>query len=373
MDSDVCRIHHEEVFTNCCRAFGYDPMTEKFPSYHEFPPPRNDLGEFSDILDELTKIRQDIVRDSVFVPLGDSSTLDTEGGATTPESFRKFYRFDNDHSGRTDQGIMNTNSKNAFFVQKESSQGKTVLNSGFDFQDTDLTKPADQHHRSGLSHPTGLEESYPCSNPLSGSDNQNITKSGQNYQRYDDQPVVIPMRKAEPQGHPRHSKFVTGEHRQTCHYHQQPEPRKDNVGDLSTLPWGVFSQYENETFVKLSSHASNLSLLIGWGAIACGVVIFARSFFVSSMIWLNYGLPILAFGAVCLFLGILLNIMSEKMRHINDLKQSLTTHRILNPSHGKAETYTRQHEKVGLQNVHGRLLKLQAEINELIDECEHPE
>ncbi len=168
----------------------------------------------------------------------------------------------------------------------------------------------------------------------------------------------------------------------------------------------------------MAGNASNLSLFIGWGAIACGVMIFVRSFFVSSMIWLSYGLPILSLGAVCLFMGILLSILSEKMQQINELKQTLTKHRILNPSrqkfdppheahlrghggtHGSVEKtleknqqmppepppsinshdhgasapmHTHQNENAELEDVYDRLLKLRSDVNELIDECEHPE
>ena len=350
-------------------------MNEKFPPNNELLASRNDRSEYSNILNELAKIRQDIERDSMSAPLYHSGNVDSESFSRTPDSSRLFYRFDHDHSEREGHGSLNTDSQTTFYHQWQpfpTIPGKTVRDDDFDMHDVDLTEPSITQKDNDFPFRQKREhtDQYPKQNYRHEKYNNSEIKK--NYRHDDDSPVVIPIRQAEIQTIAQNSNFVTHKPRSDYREDRHDKYHKRHVVDLSALPWGMFSQYENETFLKLSRNASNLSLLIGWVAIACGVVIFVRSFFVSSMIWLNFGLPVLSLGAACLFLGIILSILSEKMQHINDLKQSLTTHRILTPAKRKSEDQAHQHETDESEDMYDRLMKLRSEINELIEECENP-
>ncbi|MCL2623995.1 MAG: hypothetical protein FWD31_10055 [Planctomycetaceae bacterium] len=357
-------------------------MTEKLPPYNEFRAPRNDLGEYSEILDELARIRQNIERDSTPIPIAHSGDLETESFSNAPDTFRQFYRIDSDHSEREGHGSLNIDSK-AMFNSNMPSISVRDRNSDMqsnELRNGNLTKPLIPQQSNDLLFRPQREHTETCPNhhsrPQKPINTEIKHKNNKNNLYDDDTPVVIPFRSTGTQTSAQNSNFDTDipHHTNNPCDHQQSDPPKGHVTDFAALPWGVFSQYENATFLKLSRNASNWSLFIGWGAIACGVVILVRSFFVSSLIWLNYGMPVLSLGAACLFLGIVLSILSDKMQHINDLKQSLTAHKILTPSNKKPDHHARQHENVEdeLEDTYGRLVKLRAEINELIDECENP-
>ena len=359
-----------------CAAFGYNPMTEKFPPYHESHTSRKIPSDCSEILDELTKIRQDMERDSTLMPLGHISGSDTESSTQYfSDSSQKFYRFDFDHVDREKREFLNSELQNSPFSAKPLISGKTALGRDFDMSES----PIPQHRQEfSFQQETKPPNSFPGQVPdQKKNKNKKIKK---NNRLYDDPPLVIPIRKTEKRSSTGNTEFLTGKPGKVNRGGQQDTSTTNNRNqgnglDLSALPWSVFSQYENETFVRLASHGSNWSLCIGWVAIACGVVIFVRSFFVSSMIWLHYGLPVLSLGAACLFLGILLSILSEKMQHLNDLKQSLTAQRILCSSHKKShlphDTQIHKHvEHDETTDIYDRLLQLRSEINELIDECE---
>ncbi|MCL2119310.1 MAG: hypothetical protein FWH27_12875 [Planctomycetaceae bacterium] len=252
---------------------------------------------------------------------------------------------------------------------------KIIPDHDCDLPDIDVTEALTPRHGSDVSYQPKWEQSDYYPNQPSRHKTSKSTEI-KNHRRHDDvPPVVIPISQVGTQTTSRKGVFSPGKSRKPTHVNQlnqQNDYPDGSAVDLSMLPWGLFSQYENETFVNLASNASNLSLFIGWGAIASGIVIFVRSFFVSSMIWLNYGLPVLALGAACLFLGIILSILSEKMQHINDLKQSLTAHRILNPTKREPETSVRQQKYIEVEDVYDRLLKLRSDIDELIDEWATP-
>jgi len=354
-------------------------MTEKFPPHREFFFHEKHLNEHSDLLDELTRIRKDIEQESM--PLCHLQGLaqkrsptqdrynhsDSENDTNTTdkslqsETFRQFHRFDFEHRNREDTGYFEIDSKSDVLFEQKSKDSDPPLR-GKDF----VYKPTLQPETK-ISQPSKPAE----------------IEDGQKHYRYDDAPVVIPIRNPESPDFVRNPKQgIAAQHNKKRDSYQNYQTDSDDTG-VSPLPWEMISQYENENFVVLTANASYLSLLIGWCAIACGVVIFLRSLFASSTIWLNYGLPILALGAVCLFLGIILSILSEKMQHINELKQSLAARRINNPSNRKfdpphnmyasnnASTYVNQNDTDELESVYDRLVQLRSEVNELIDECEN--
>jgi hypothetical protein len=354
-------------------------MSEKFPPHSESHTSRKNSGEYeeySDLLDELVRIRKDIEQESTstchlagLVPNQPKDEKNSTPSYITNEviqndkslcssSFRRFYRFDPDHLEREDTGFLNVDSIKTDLLEPEK----------FDTRIPHRDKDILYHQELGKT----TEKPHQFSQ-FSKSKNFEIKK---NQKRYDDEPVVIPIHRPETRTPARNSKFCDEKHyAKTRHdnHHLQNDPDNSDVTDFTAIPWGLINQYENENFVNMTGNAGNLSLFIGWGAIACGVVIFARSFFVSSMIWLNYGLPIVALGAACLFLGIILSILSDKMQHINDLKQSMTAHRILNsPTNNNAPPSGNHNEHAELEDVYNRLVRLRSEINELIDECENP-
>ena len=343
-------------------------MTDKYPPYNEFRTSQNDLSKYSDIFDELTKIRQDIERDSMPVLTNHTRNMDTEVFSTPPDSLQQYYRFDHDHSEREGHGSLNADTKTTFSIQSHPFHGISVGDCK-----VDLTEPLIFQHGDDFSFRPKWEE-HTEQHPKSDycyRETRDV-KTEEDYRHDDGSPIVIPLHQTGTRKSARHTSFVRPKPRSNCRDDQQNE-HKEYIVDSPVLPWGAFSQYENETFLKLSRNASNLSLFLGWGAIACGVVVFVRSLFVSSMIWLNYGLPVIAIGAACLFLGIILSILSEKMQHINDLKQSLTAHRVLLPTKRKSEERALQLENHDeLEDMYDRLIQLRLEINELIAECENP-
>ena len=264
-----------------------------------------------------------------------------------PGSFRRLYRFDLEHLDRKDLGLLSVDSES-----KDFSKSK----------------------KNGTNIPFPDKKSLylPELKQFSSSHKSSSSEIKRNYYYHDDEPVLIPIRRSETGVAKQNSKSTIEKSGKSQH---QTQDKFDQsvVVDLTALPWGLICQYENESFANLAANAGNLSLFIGWGAIASGVVIFVRSFFVGSMIWFNYGLPVVALGAACLFLGIILSILSDKMQHINDLKQSLTAHRILNPTSKKIDSLPILHSENGeFEDVYDRLVKLRSEINELIDECVNP-
>ena len=346
-------------------------MTEKYPPYNEFLTPRNDLGDYSDILEELTRIRQDIERDSLPFPVSHTGQLETEGLCPSSDSFQRFYRFDSDHSERVEQKSLNADSQTNFYTKRQTLPRTTIQDCDIGLHNDCLTEPLISQHDTDISF--RQQRKYAEKQPKHDSCREKTKNEEIKHENrhFDDSPVVIPISQAGIRTSTQNSSSVTQKPRKDHREVRQGEHNNSHV-DFTPLPWGVFSQYENETFLKLSRNACNWSLFIGWGAIACGVVIFIRSLFVSSMIWLNYGLPVVSLGAACLFLAIILNILSEKMQQINDLKQSLTAHRILLPKGRKSEKHARQQEKDESANLYDRLIQLRSEINELIDECENP-
>jgi len=347
-------------------------MTEKIPPPLEQHSSRKNLDEYSDLIDELARIRKDIEQESLPIyhlsdlgqnqkkyqennfPKNVTGNVNRDDKSLHSNSFRRFYRFDLEHLERKDTGCLNIDFENTDF----SILSKIETNVPFGDKKQQVLPE--------------LEHVDEKSKQFSRSSKPRSSEIKRNHDCSDDEPVLIPIHRPDARI-PRHnSKFaflkVHENHRQT---HEDLE--HNGVVEFKALPWGLISQYENESFTNLTANAGDLSLLIGWGAIASGVVIFARSFYLGSIIWLNYGLPVVALGAVCLFLGIILSILSDKMQHINDLKQSLTAHRILNPPPKKVDpSPPHQNENVEFEDVYDRLVKLRSEINELIDECENP-
>ena len=341
-------------------------MTDNLPPHLESNSSRKNLDEYSDLLEELAKIRKDIEQESLpscHLPALDQNHSIYQNGnnfssisgenssdrSSNLDSFRRLYRFDFEHLGKVGLGNPNVDSANSDFA--EWTNNDTVI------------PLSDKESQSQLRQVNEQRENYSPQSKRSG--------SRQKYYRYDDGPVLIPIRR--PDGWISSQKSKSAEarpHESVRRSHDNID--QNNVAELTALSWGMISQYENERFANVTANAGNLSLFIGWGAIASGVVIFARSFFVGSMIWLVYGLPVIALGAVCLFLGIILSILSDKMQHINDLKQSLTAHRILNQPNKKTNPPVNHNDHAGLNDVHDRLVKLRSEINVLIDECENP-
>jgi len=347
-------------------------MAEKTPPHGEQIFSRKNLDEYSDLLDELARIRKDIEQESLpaslFLDFGQNRSNNRENSSHSnvtnevsrdsqslpTDSLRRCYRFDLEHLERKDFGCLNVVSENTGF--SESTKNDTNI-SFFEKKSRYLPD---------------LEQAEEKSKQFFQTSKSRNSEINRNNYRYDDGPVLIPIRHPETKIPKQNSKLAF-EKAHKNHRLFQNDTNNNEVTEFASLPWGLISQYENESFANLAANAGNLSLVIGWGAIASGVVIFVRSFFVSSMIWLNYGMPVVALGAACLFLGIILNILSDKMQHINDLKQSLTAHQILNPSPQKIDPPpTHQNECSGLEDVYDRLIKLRSEINELIDECENP-
>lgn len=381
-------------------------MTDQFPPEREREVQKKLLDESSALLDELAKLRHEIEQDSIshlggFSQYQNHQDITESGyvfhktpektknhqnsndfGQTFPEkSSRPIYRFDFehvDHEAENKRKCEFYNSNNEDFSQKN-----TARNDRDSFYEPLLSK-----------NDTNSHENQTRQTPQTSSPKQQDRAKNQESCRFDDAPVVIPIRRKK--ANPTREVRSEGNQAYRSTHHFQPDEE-----DSDSLPWRFFSRYENETLLKLVVHASNLSLFLGWGAMACGVLVFIRSFFVSSMIWLSYGLPILSLGAVCLFLGIVLGILSEKMQQINDLKQSLTTQRILSktkrkfdPPHDTGMTKERMpyHERENvskempphvpvkrdgsdepseLDDVYDRLLQLRSEIDELIGECEN--
>jgi len=348
-------------------------MTEIIPPHQENHSSRKNLDEYSDLLDELARIRKDIEQESLppchpasfeqSYPRNqeisnhavNSGEVCQDDKSLPPHSFQRFYRFDLDHLEREDLGCLNNDSKNYGFSESKNN-------------DTNISR-CDKEFKESLYHPE-LKQADEKPKQFSQQSKPKRSEIKSNFYRYDDGPVLIPIRRNETRISKRNPKSICVKPLDNHRLSQNDLDRSDVV-DFSTLPWGLINQYENESFANIAGNAGNLSLFIGWVSIACGVVIFARSFYVGSAIWLNYGLPVVALGAACLFLGIILSILSDKMLHINDLKQSLTAHRILNQPSKKIDSPpTGQNENRELEDVYDRLVKLRSEINELIDGCE---
>ena len=372
-------------------------MSDQFPHKRERDVPKNLLDQSSALLEELAKLRQDIERDSRleqenlvhrttyrdipqdgYVPVLGELSLDKkidQKPSPPCETYlsklsQPIYRFDYGHIGR----------ENTQYSASETSQDdwrdepksyRSAYSDDFDDFHTTNTQKTEQPVKSFQ---------IPTTEPPPSSPRQ-PQQVERKCRRHDDAPVVIPIRQRNtPAKHGISSKKQCVN--QFDHY-DQPELYDESA---LTLPWGFISRYENENRLKFISFASNLTLFFGWGAIASGILVFARSFFVSSMIWLNYGVPVLSLGAVLLFVGIILGILAEKMRQINDLKQSLTTQRILNKSNREFDlpheiaapvnqnmsNGTNERPESESDDVYDRLIKLRYEINELIDECENP-
>jgi len=364
--------------------------------------PKNLLDQPSALLEELAKLRQDIERDSrlelesfvhrttyrdipqdeyvpVFEELSESKKNDQKSNSISeeyrPKLTQPIYRFDYGHIGRENTQFSTSEMSQGDWRDQQKSYRSSYTDDSEDFRDTNPPK-TEQPVKSSQFSATGIPLSAPCQ-PLHTDRQQ---KKVQKYRQHDDTPVVIPIRQRDTSA----NRGITSKKRRvnhTDHYNQQ------ELYDESkwTLPWGVISRYENENRLKFISSASNLVMFFGWGAIASGVLIFARSFFVSSTIWLHYGLPTLSLGAVFLIIGIILGILAEKMQQINDLKQSLTAQRILNKSGRECDPSPHEIAATEYPNVsndakecpesddvYDRLIKLRSEINELIDECENP-
>ena len=387
-------------------------MSDQFPHKQERNIPKDILDQSSALLEELAKLRQDIEHDSRlelessvhrttcrdipqegYVPmLGDFSVdkkNDLKSDVTfetyLPKLSRPIYRFDYGHIGRENTQYSASETSRDDWRDQQNTYRSAYTDDFEDFRSTN-TPPTEQPVKSSQIPTAESPSSSPRQTHRDDLKNDRQTEQRneqQKYRRYDDSPVVIPIRErntATKQGISSKKQCI----HQFNHY-DQPELYDESA---LTLPWRFISRYENENRLKFISLASNLALFFGWGAVAGGTLVFARSFFVSSMIWTNYGLPALSLGGVFLFLGIMLGILAEKMQQINDLKQSLTTQRILNksgreiaPPHEIAATkyQTEYHnvsngtdERPESDDVYDRLIKLRSEINELIDECETP-
>ena len=370
-------------------------MSDQFPHKRERDVPKNLLDQSSALLEELARLRQDIERDSrleleslpyettyrdaphnEYVPMlgelsenkiiGQKSNISCE--TYTPKLSKPIYRFDYGHTGRENTQYSASEELRDDWQDQQKLYRSVYTDDFEDFRSTNTPK-TEQPVKSSQIPTAEATSSLPRQPQHNDQQNdwQNQQKNERKYRRYDGVPVVIPIRKQDTpakQGISSKKQCVN----QCDHYDES----------ALTLPWGFISRYENENRLKFITLASNLALFFGWGAVASGVLVFARSFFVSSTIWLNYGLPVLSLGAVCLFLGIVLGILAEKMQQINDLKQSLTTQRILNKSNGKPHEIAATEDGLPHQmspesdDVYDRLIKLRSEINELIDECETP-
>jgi len=350
-------------------------MTEKIPPHLDNHLSKKNSDEYSDLLAELARIRKDIEQESLqsshlsdlglnrekyqenSYRSGIAGEVNRYDKSLHTNSFRRFYRFDFEHLEREDLGRRNIDFENADF-SKSSIDDTNPLRRGTDFKES-------SYHRR-------LEQADKKPKRFAQQSKSKYSEIKSNHYRYDEGPVLIPIRCPETRIPKQNSKLTF---EKSCDYQpcSQDSTEHADVIDYAALPWGLINQYENESFANTAGNAGNLSLFIGWGAIACGVVIFAQSFFVGSMIWLNYGLPVVALGAVCLFLGIILTILSDKMQYINDLKQSLTAHRILNQPSKKNNTPPGdQNADAEPEDIYDRLVKLQSEINELINEYENP-
>ena len=336
-------------------------MTEKFPPQHENTTSMNTeeyLDKRSELLDELEKIQKNIAQDSLTSSniqihgwdssystrqdeynLSRSIDVTHKSDISHPhDSFRRFYRFDFEH--QDDDKYESQKSHSSKPLSHEIPDSNIAVHD-------EWTEPTISRKRK-----KALRKSHPLQRGFKSKElsrrkklcmkenKKNLDNEiKQDYRRFDDVPVVIPFRQNGIRNTVWSSKLRNAQPFKIASTPSQDVHSVDRVNEtaIPTLPWQFFSRYENETFVKLTGNASNLSLVIGWAAIACGVMIFVRSFFVSSMIWLNYGLPILSLGAVSLFLGVILSILCEKMQHINELKQSLTVQRILHPNGKKSD------------------------------------
>lgn len=421
----------------------------QFPSQQDSDREKKLPNDPSFLLEELAKIRQNIEQDSscpsanteqttssskensvIFESVLNSENVNQNSTddqkSSLKSEFCTFYRFDRQH---VDEQVKFNDEKSlgqadVFSPMTGPLPNKTVFpqdRTQYDFpsENSRFDQRANMSNQRETENPAFFPQSPPSerncpSDPIQKDEPKRESEDAKDHRRFDDAPVVIPIYGPQrKKSQPSRSVFRS-EDRAKTHGQGKPfEHRQANSPIPPTLPWQAFSQYENETFFRLAANASTCSLFIGWGAIACGILIFIRSLFVGSMVWLNYGLPVLSLGAVCLFLGIILSILAEKMQQINELKQTLTTQRILGksnrvpPSPVDAESgestvkavfstsslsresehfknaseqenasqsapMTFDSDEGDINEIYDRLLKLRSEINELINEYETP-
>ncbi|MDR1383006.1 MAG: DUF308 domain-containing protein [Planctomycetaceae bacterium] len=209
-------------------------------------------------------------------------------------------------------------------------------------------------------------------------------------EQFQEQPTLIPIhskRQSTVTYHQPHAKTKQIV-RNVCrpNKHSSQDISKNDV--LPTLSWKWLSQYENEATMRFTSNFGAILILIGWGGAVCGMIIFLRAFFTASKSWTIYGIPFFAIGLFCLALGILLNILSRKMRQINELKQRLTAQRIHDNSVNKSQRTLKSKQRIqpaakknhskssanpikkdDKQTIYRRLLGLKIEIDNLLQQC----
>ena len=418
-----------------------NPMTDKFSSRYDRNREKDIPNDPSSLLEELAQIRKDLEQDSMALrskntppepaceenignglifesALKPDDTTEqnfkqqnhpTFNKPTQPSHFRSFYRFDLEHIEHDQWSDLEEKKRSTDSLppsldplNRESFLNNESAEIDFSFKNSSKNPQKDSSrntihsaHASAFTQAdeTVSQQSVTNEKPKPGEERDN--------RRHDDAPVVIPINRGDnvrtlPRGFPR------PERSQNVENNERRFIRSEKESTYPSLPWQAISRYENETLCRFATNASTFSLFLGWGAIACGILIFIRSFFVGSMIWLNYGLPVLSLGAVCLFLGIILSILSEKMQQINELKQNLTVQRIVSKSDRKFDpphqNYAPDRERTvksesakktativtqtasppasdsedeELKDVYERLVKLRSEIDELINECEN--
>ena len=394
-------------------------MTDQFPPGREREVQKNFLDESSALMDELAKLRRDIARESYaeldtsledpisqklsksdcfFDSLEKNKNDRKSNFAEKPFSSaasRPIYRYDLEHVthndfqyGNLEMEIENRKDRRGTFPSggSEFQNDSRVMNNFEDSCDNVAGIERNSFYQP-ISEKTETKSRENQRDTISPTPKPNEETAEQRYWRYDDAPVVIPIRRksSEKQGIP---STRLPSHPYTQHF----QPDED---EADSLPWRFISRYENETVLNWVANISSMVIFLGWGAVACGVLVFIRSFFVSSTVWLSYGLPVLSLGAFCLILGIVLEVLSGKMQQINELKQSLTAQRILGRSPRKFDppltpgrSLDRMEQRLDLthlppepnspkehqesDDIYKRLVNLRAEIEELIDECESP-
>ena len=378
-------------------------MSDQFPHKRERDVPKSLLDQSSALLEELAKLRQNIERDSRletesfvrkttygdtsqdgYIPVLGELSVDKKSDQESnipcetylPKLSQPIYRFDYGHIGRENTQYSASKTSQDDWWDEQKSYSSTYTDDYEDFHSTN-TPQTKQPIKSSQTPADETLLSPPCQTQCNSWKNDRQTEQRneqRQYRRYDDTPVVIPIRQKNSEGQGIFPTMMPS-HPYTHHF------QSDDESDA--IPWRFISRYENETILRWANQTGSIAIFLGWGAIACGTLIFIRSFFITSTVWVSYGLPVLALGALCLVLGIVLGILSEKMQQINDLKQSLTTRRILNksskeiaPSHEITATEYQNpsndvEEHPESDDVYDRLIKLRSEINELIDECEN--
>ncbi|MDR1494173.1 MAG: hypothetical protein LBT05_15840 [Planctomycetaceae bacterium] len=208
---------------------------------------------------------------------------------------------------------------------------------------------------------------------------------------FQEEPMVIPIRSKRQSPLTYHQPHVKLK-RIARKIRRRDKRLRQDVSENNVAPmisWKWLSQYESESTMRLASNFGAILTLVGWIGAACGTMIFLRAFFTASKSWTIYGIPLFAIGLFCLALGIILHILSDKMRQVNELKQTLTAQRIRHssnkpqrPLRSKQQrqplakkkdskvnaNLIKKDDEQPLQSIYHRLLELKGEVNDLLDQ-----